>query len=348
MSVCYMIFITLRISMKYLRLHPIELIIILLFTLGMLQGCAPNPGTWIDEQISSGNKDNFHQMNTLALQYLKDDNMDALSSMLSKELIDDRYTNHTVDMASNALKASDYKLLDDYYIVRDSSKLDTVKIASSQHSKNIYNLEYTGAAGEKYIAFFVPKSGFNNTMLISIVYYKYDYGWKIFSLNTLPYTINGKTAPQLLAIGKQQMANDQLVPALNSLQLAADCVRPADMWVYPEEGEISRLNSKLLSAANSKFSFPVVLTQVSTQPKIISIANESNGDGTYPEIYYISSIKVADTDAIKQENAQIRKIIGNVIPGIDKNSEYLLYSASNKMPSASTSTSRFDMIDKLQ
>jgi len=333
--------------MKHLYLYP-KLLIVLLLMLPLLQSCEPNAGTWIDEQISSGKRDDFHQMNTAALEYLKADSMSALSNMLSKELLDEQYTNHTVDEISNDLKANDYKLLDEYYIVRDTSKEDTVRITASKHSKDIYNLEFSGATGEKYIAFFVPKNKLNNASLISIVYHKYDYGWKILNLNASPYTVNGKTAPELLALGKQQLANNQLVCALNSLQLAAQCSKPADMWVYPQEGEINSLNATVLKAANDKTSFPFVLTQVSTLPKIVSIVNETNEDGTYPAIYYISSIKIDDTTAIKQENYQIRKIIGIAIPGIDKNNKYILYTASNKMPSASTNVPRFAMVDKLQ
>jgi hypothetical protein len=333
--------------MKYLNL-PISKLFCFLLLITILQSCIDEkPGTWSNTQISSGKRDDFHKMNDEALQYLKADDMNKLGFMLSKELLADAYTNRTADLLSNQLKANDFVLLDEYYVVSDSTKGDSITISSPAGSKDAYHLKYSGSKEEKYIAFFVPKKGLSKS-LISIIYNNYDYGWKIFSFDVAPYTINGKTAPQLFEIAKQQFANNHLVSALNTAQLATQCLRPAEIWVYPHEVEINNFYANLVNAANVKYSFPFVLTQIPTHPRIFSVMNQSNDDGSYPEIYYISSIKVADTTAIKKENAEIRKIIGTVMPGIDMDNKYILYSVSNAIPSTTENTPRFDMVDKLQ
>jgi hypothetical protein len=330
--------------MRYLTCTKI---LSLLMLIVLLQACGDKPGTWVNGHISPGKRDDFHKLNTEALQYIKIDDMNHLTLLMSKELGEENYTNHTVDMISNALKANDYILMDEYYIVRDSTKSDTVDTRSPASSKISYNVRYSNAVGARYIAFFVPKTGLSKS-LISLIYTKYDYGWKISSLNVAPYTINGKTAPELFEQAKKQLANNYLVSAVNTAQLATMCLKPAEIWEYDQAGDINKLYGNVAGLANAKYSFPFVLAQVSTHPKIISIINQSNDGGDYPEIYYVSSIKVADTNAIKKENLEVRKAIGTAMPGIDKDNKYLLYSVSNKVPSSTVNTPRFDIVDKLQ
>jgi hypothetical protein len=340
------VFINLEINMKYLTYSKIFLPFAFIILI-LLQGCNDSPGTWVNKQISSGKRDDFHKLNTEALQYIKADDMNDLSILMSKELAAENYTNHTVDLISNELKANDYTLMDEYYIVRDSTKADTVNARSPTGGKTAYNLQYSNATGAKYIALFIPKSGLSKS-LISLIYNKYDYGWKISSLNVAPYTINGKTAPELFELAKQQFANNHLVSAVNTAQLATLCLKPAEIWQYNQQDDINTFYGNLTYQVNNKYSFPFVLTQVATHPKIISIINQSNDGGSYPEIYYVSSIKVADTDAIKKENLEVRKAISTAMPGLDKDNKYLLYSVTNKVPSATENTPRFDMIERLQ
>jgi len=65
-------------------------------------------------------------------------------------------------------------------------------------------------------------------------------------------------------------------------------------------------------------------------------------------IYYQSSINLNDTAAIKKENAAIKRVIGKLIPGIDKDNDYLLYTAFNKLPNSKESVERYEIDDKLR
>jgi len=273
--------------------------------------------------------------------------MNNLAILMSKELGESNYTNRIVDQLSYALKNDEYTLMDEYYIVRDSTKSDTVTTRSPVNSKEVYSLRYGNAFGSRYIALFVPKTGLSKS-IISLIYYKYDYGWKISDLNIGPYTINNKTAPQLYELAKKQFAANHLASAVNTAQLATMCLQPAEIWQYDQADDISKFFTNLAGLANSKYTFPFVLNQVNTRPRIISIINQTNDGGSYPKIYYISSINVADTDALKKENLEIRKAIAVAMPGLDTDNKYLLFSVSNKSPSATTSTPRFDIIDKIR
>jgi hypothetical protein len=65
-------------------------------------------------------------------------------------------------------------------------------------------------------------------------------------------------------------------------------------------------------------------------------------------IHYLTTIPLKDTVALKKENAQIRKIIGKIMPGIDKDKKYVLYSAFKEKPVSTREVDRFEMTDKLQ
>jgi len=61
-----------------------------------------------------------------------------------------------------------------------------------------------------YLSFFIPRTG-DNKYMISVIYAKYDYGWKISKLDLAPYTINGKTAPELYNLAKEKSGKNYLI-----------------------------------------------------------------------------------------------------------------------------------------
>jgi hypothetical protein len=311
-----------------------------------LQSCTDKAGSWKNEQIKAGKRDDFHDLNARALQFLKANNPKALKAMLSKELIDDDAgTTTIVDRISNHLNDHSYEMLDEYYVVNKSKEEDTIKASSK--GINDYSLIYPGTTHEMYFAFFIPKAG-ENKYLISITYCNYDYGWKISKLDMGPYTINGKTAPGLFGLAKEQYDKKYLIDAVNNAALVSSCLEPNGMWHYQMENLADSFYTKVLTEANNKYKFPFTLYSVHTRPQIIRVYNQTTPDGTYPMIYYLSDINLKDTVAIKNENAQIKKVIGLAMPGIDKEKKYIFYDAFNERPTGRKSVAHFDMIDKLK
>ncbi len=85
-------------------------------------------------------------------------------------------------------------MLDEYYVVNKDRGEKIIE--SKNQSINNYSLHYYAETREMYMAFFVPKS-IPNKYMISAVYCKFNYGWKLTRLEVSPYTYNGKTAPEL-------------------------------------------------------------------------------------------------------------------------------------------------------
>jgi hypothetical protein len=62
----------------------------------------------------------------------------------------------------------------------------------------------------------------------------------------------------------------------------------------------------------------------------------------------MSTVKLKNTTGLQKENDDIKKVIGKVIPGIDKDKKFVYYDAFNEWPRYDRSVDRYEMIDKLK
>jgi len=311
----------------------------------IFQSCSDQSGAWKNEEINSGKREHFHELNEQAFKSLKANNPKQLGALLSRDLIDNEVsTKRMVELISNQLNDNKYKLLDEYYVI--NSYIDADTIQTTAKDINSHNLNYPGTTRMMYIALFIPDAG-ENKYMVSLIYSKFNYGWKISQWDLSPYTINGKTAPELFKYAKEQYSKTYLIDAVNTMALAITCTQPSSIWHYICEADISDFYNKLINKANDKYKFPFTLNQVATKPRIFRIFNQTTPEGSYPMVYYLSQIKLNDTTAIKNENEQIKKIIGEAMPGIDKDKKYILYSAFNVKPGGGKTVDHYDINEKL-
>ena len=186
--------------MKPTTFYPFTLFCLLLLAF-VLPGCTPKSGAWKNEQIDPGKREDFHELNDKVFSAAKANDLIRAKLFMSKELIENTYTRRSVEIAGNHLNDNNYKLLDEYYVVNKYKDADTIKL--NKRGINSYSLTYPGTAREMYIAFYVPTHG-DKKYMITTIYAKYDYGWKLNDLDLNPYTINGKTAPELYKLAKEQ------------------------------------------------------------------------------------------------------------------------------------------------
>lgn len=311
-----------------------------------LVSCGPgNPGSWKNAQIKPSIRSDFHQRNDEIFGLLKQDDAEKLKSYESADMVDNAETLRQVERISNHLKKDDYVLLDEYYVVHKQKGEN--KIASNRNGVGNYNVGYTTQDQEMYFAFWLPKVG-DNKWMISTIWTKYNYGWKLSLLDLGKYTINGKTAPELLKFAKEEYQKKYLVNAANAISLASQCSAPCQGWKYAGDHEIDSLNNAIMTEANEKVRFPCTLASLPGQPRIVSIFNEESPEGTYPAVYYITHVKLSDTTALRKENDHIKAVIGHTLPGIDKDKKFLFYSAFNEMPSSARSVKHYDMVQKIE
>lgn len=324
--------------------YPLKLITLLLL-LFILQSCVDKPGVWKNEKIAAGKRSDFHELTTDALYWLKANKFKRMKFIMSKELNQNSYTERTIEHISNYLNDNKYSLFSEYYIINKSRDADTIK--SADNGINSYSLVYHNAEKEMYMAFFLPKTG-KNKYLISLVYSKFNYGWKISELDVGSFTYNGKTGPELFKLAKEEYSKGYLIDAVNNAALANSCMAPIDIWRYPVEDDLHTFYGQIINEANEQYKFPFTLNAVPTKPRIIRVFNQTNDEGTFPMVHYLSAINLKDTNAIKNENLQVRKVMGKVMPGIDKDKKYVYYDAFNEKPRYDKEVDRFEMTEKLK
>lgn len=331
--------------MRYFTALPTKLCCVVFLSF-VLQSCGPgDPGTWRNDEINSGKRNDFHELNSQLFKALKNGNAHDVENMASKELLESNAFNRTMELVANRLKTNDYNVFDEYYIIHKLRGIQTINAANL--GINNYTLNYEAVTEEMYIVLFTPKTGLNKYM-ISVGYAKYDYGWRICSLGVEPYTAEGKTAPELFKDAKTQYNKGYLADAVNTMTLALDCLHPGQqMWQYPGDHDMRMFYITTSDEANNKYKFPLVMKQIPTQPQIFRITTQAMPEGTFPTIYYQSKINLKDTNAIKREHEDVKKVIGSIIPGIDKEKKYVLYSVFNKKPESKKTVPSFDITDKL-
>lgn len=296
----------------------------------LFQACKPpRPGIYKNDQIPSGTAGKLHSINAELLSALKVNDVERLEILMSQDMIADRDRLSTSEHISNHMKDADYSLLAEYYIVRDTTIKPAGVLKERDMGINNFNLEYNVPMRETYIALFTPKSA-PQKWLISAVYDKYDYGWKLSQLEFNPYAENGHTAPELIEQAKEQLKKKYYLDASNTASYAKNCLNPATGWKYVNEAKIIDFNAVALDTVIAHYKLPLTVKQLPTQPRIWRIRVERTPEGAFPNVNYISKINLLDTTALKKENQVLGKVIGQVMTGIDKDKKYIYYTIYNE------------------
>jgi hypothetical protein len=318
----------------------------LIVLLTVLSGCLPtDPGIWRNDLIKTSKRDDFHEMNTKLFQACKSGNVHDVENMMSQQLLDDNTAKLKIQRIGNHLKQSDYSVLDEFYIVHKYVGPQTIK-PDSGHIDN-YALNYQSVTREMYIGLFLSKSGADK-YLITVLYAKYNYGWRIYFFDVKPYATSGKNATGLYNLAKQQYSRGYLMKAMNTMKLSRDYAAPSPIWLYQNDNEMDDFFRKLVIETGQKYRFPLFIDGV-PGVAILGIDSQNLDGGVCPSVSYTSAISVSDTATLKKENRTIQKKIGKIFPGIDQDEKYIYYTAFNKLPKGKHgSPPFFDITEKLK
>lgn len=314
----------------------------LVITLIFLMGCESVPvktGVWKNKEIPTDKAEQLRQLNTDLFKAIKTDRDDA-ELLCSKELLEQKNIRVQLDHVKKLRNENEYTLLKDYYIVNKGISEDGLTPIDNP------DINYVPLAKEMYLAFFIPKQTKNKVML-TLVYAKYNIGWKINNIAIGYYTQQGKTATELFEIAKNDYAQGYLVNAINNIILATNCLSGSAYLKATNAKEIKDFAQKIIDEANSKITYPIVLTNIKSRPAIFSISSNSKEEGVTQYIYYLTSLKLTDSAALKKENEQVKQQLPTVFPGIDKGKKTMYYSAMNQKPIVGKSIDHLDFEEKI-
>jgi hypothetical protein len=314
-------------------------IFIIMFVI--FQSCTLVPGVRKNDEIKSGKREEFHQLNADVLKRLKTDDAAGLKKLSSKDEAKQNITK-LVDSISKQLSANNYQLLDEYYVINKYADSDT--IIATGPTVNRYGLKYPYVTFEEYFAYFLPEKS-DNKFMLGLIYGKYKDGWKIINLSLAPYTIDGKTGPELYQQARDDYEKTNFPGAAQEAAKAMRCIKPAPYWQYPDLEDAGRFNTKAQGYIKY-YQFPFVLFMVPTGPMLVAIGDKETTDGVYPMVTYMTHFDIKNTAAVKQENQEVNKQISRMLPGLAKHYDRIYYSAYNQMPTGKTDPPHFDMTVK--
>ncbi len=326
---------------------------VFLFLIILLPSCntSQKPGIYKGEKIASGTRDKLHKLNDELLSALKTNNPEDLELLMSQGMIDDRHKRLvTTEEISIRMKTGDYSLMSEYYIV-NPPKATSASSTIKERDMGINNFDLTFAkatdADEMYVALFTAKKAMQK-WLITAIYNKYNYGWKVDKLEVQPYAENGLTAPELMEKAKEQLKKGYWLDGSNTASYAVNCLRPYSSWKYVKEQEIYHFNFDALEVVKSHYKLPIIINSIPTHPRIWRIRIERTPDGSFPNVNILSTINLLDTVALRKENDAIGKSIGSVMTGIDKDKKYIYYTTYNEAKQGVAVNDHHDFVQKLK
>ncbi len=304
----------------------------------IIQSCTLVPGVRKNDEIKSGKREEFHDLNASALKHLKAGDAEGLKGMLSKDEAK-KNISKLVDSISKQLKDNPYQLLDEYYVINKYADSDT--ILATGPLVNRYGLRYPYTTFEEYFAYFLPKKSDNKYML-GLVYGKYKDGWKMINLSLARYTIDGKTGPEIYQQARDDYDKTNYPGAAQEAAKAMLCIKPAPYWLYPDQDDAELFNKKV-QAYSKYYTFPFVLFMVQSGPMLLSIGDKETPDGVFPMVTYMTHYDIKNASAVKAENKEVNLQVSRMLPGLAKHYDHICYSAYNEKPTGKNNPPHLDM-----
>ncbi|AMR31692.1 hypothetical protein A0256_09790 [Mucilaginibacter sp. PAMC 26640] len=322
------------------HLSPLYLVLLVFAT-----GCSNEIGSWRNDQIKASKRDDLHELNNKVFNYIKAGDTKGMEGLLSKELLTSNSIDAAVKNIGHRMTTDTFAKSDEYYTINKYIERDSIKGQAT--GDNAYKLIYHAYAQEMYMVFYTPTGkDVQNKIMVTAIYANYEYGWKLSFLEFQPYTLNGKTAPELFKLAKSYYSKHYLMDALSYANMANSTLRPSAIWLYNIDGDVLSFRNKLQEEADKKYKFPVVLADLPGKPRILGIFNKMTNEGNFPIVSYQTKISLKDTAAVRKENIQMRKVISVLIPGLEKNNKYIYYQSYNELPNYNAQVYHFDLMDK--
>lgn len=310
-------------------------------------------GSWVNDHIDADVKADMGKINKQLFKAIMADDKEGVKKLLSPILLEkaEKSIDTIVDGVSKNFNVTDYDVVDEYYTKNTATNINNTLISMKGNS-NDYIINYLALNREMYVSLLAPKTP-NVGILILAIYGKYDNGWKLNILQVNEYKVLDKTAVDYYNDALKNYNKGYLIDAANLMFIASKISAPGAVYFkYKKDDEMKSFYQKVIQEANTKYNFPVTIQQIKTKPQVFGIEPQllTNNEpkGFFPIIRYKSAISVADTIALKAENKEIQKVIGDVFKGIDQNRPVIIYQAYNQIPDGKTEVKRFGMIQKFK
>lgn len=325
--------------------------ILLIFLVALtLQSCNVGTSSSLkNERIHKEKREEIKILNDKLFKGIMNNDITGVKALMADKLIekDGSEIEKSIKYINSSFKSGSYKILDEYYVTNSTTGLNNT-LVSDVSGDNGYVLNYQAMNDDMYVSLLLP-TGINNDLLITVIYGKYNDQWKINILQFGQYSLFKKTAPDYYKLAQESYRRSYLIDAVNYITLANQCLNPAnEIFKYKKEKEITDFYAKLIKEANTKYTLPMTIENIDTKPKIFRIFPQITNEGFFPMVYYLSSIDLKDTKALKNENEKVKIEVSKLFKGIDKDKKNVFYAAFNEIPDGKKSIDHYGFVDKLK
>jgi hypothetical protein len=309
--------------------------------LTFLGGCTASTGNWNDH-IDSDSRTQIKAMNERVIEAIHKNNSQKLITLFSNELKAESGTEipDFLNKIHSSFESENYTLLDEY-MTTNSAVGTTATVLKGVSGESVYKINYPVITKETYISLIII-DGIINKVLLTCMYGKYGEEWKVNVLRVGDYSYFDKNAVDFYKQAKSNYENGHLIDAATDITMVQQTAVPAEnFFQYQKEDEMKAFAKNVFKEANEKYPMPMKVEAIKTIPQIYNIMPKPMNEGVFPMVSYISKINLKDTVLLKAENEELKKVIGTLFPGIDKNKKYVFFQAYNDIPNGRTPTEHF-------
>lgn len=317
---------------------------LLLIGLTLFMGCSVGSGNWNDH-INAADREKIKALDSKIIDALAENNPDKLKEIFSEEL--EKKTSSEigkfVETVHEKFKPKNYSILDEY--LENNSAIGTTATAMKGVSgESDYKISYPVLTKETYISLLI-NNGPAKSELVTCVYGKYGSNWKLTVLKIGDFSYFGKTAIDFYKQAKANYEKGNLIDATNDIVMIQRTATPADNMFYYQNGAImSAFANKVWAEANAKIVLPKTVEEIRSKPQILNVSPTPMAEGIYPTVGYLSKINLEDTLALRKENDELKRIIGGILPGIDKEKKYVFFKVYNEIPNGKTPVKSYGFV----
>lgn len=310
-------------------------------------------GTWVNGNIEPDIRNKIDQLNKTLYSDIKKKDKAGLKQLMSSALMDKstKLIDSLSNLGSPALSNTGFEIIDEYYTKNTTANVPNTLI-SGISNRSGYIVNYLALNKEMYVSLLRSTNSVNSIMIL-VVYGKYDSDWKINIIQLGAYALAGYTAPDYYEAAQKLYNSGDVIDAADVIITASQVANPGGRFFkYKTEDEMKNFYSKVVKEANTVYKFPITVREIKTKPVIFGVSpqfiGEKGKEGIYPIINYKTGIKLTDTTALRIENDALQKDIGAIFKGIVKNNNHILYQAFDQLPGGGKPMQRYGFVQKIK
>jgi len=309
----------------------------------LLISCSIGTTNWNDH-IDANSRTQIKELNNKLIEALQEKNSRKLKEIFSDKLNKTSAADLDILLAKveNYLVSPNFKILDEYKT--NAAIGTTTSVFKGVSGEYDYKVNFEVMNKETFVSL-ILNEGISSTTLLTCIYGKYGDDWKLNILQIGPYSIFGKNAVDFYKQAKADYEKGNLIDAADDIAMVQQTAAPAnEIFQYQKDEEMKTFATKVYTEANKIFHLPLKVEAINTNPKIYNISPQVMNEGIFPMVTYISKINLKDTVSLKNENEELKKIIGTLFPGVDKDKKYVFFQVYNEIPTGKTPIEHYGFV----